>query len=173
MEHFANFGVVKQANKQLRRLNELSIASKRDGGVLSWGEGDSLGNVANLLAGQKRAVTTPALKNHVENGVIPYAKKDIKEKQRDYRYLKNIESDPLKTNYINEGVSYKIPSTSPNFTDIRKTDDLAASTTGYLGFRTDPHKGYGGMMEEAIPPEDLLLKKNWKRGEYLKQKYIR
>jgi hypothetical protein len=49
-----------------------------------------------------------------------------------------------------------------NFIDIRKVDDYAASPSGYLGFRTDPFKGYGGMMEEPVPT------KKYKRTETVK-----
>ena len=42
-----------------------------------------------------------------------------------------------------------------NWSDVRQTDDKAASATGYLGFRKDPYKGYGGMMEESIPHKDF------------------
>jgi hypothetical protein len=46
--------------------------------------------------------------------------------------------------------SKRIP-ISEGFTDIRKVSDTAASPTGYLGFRKDPFKGFGGMMEEPVP----------------------
>jgi hypothetical protein len=49
-----------------------------------------------------------------------------------------------------------------NFNDIRKVDDYAASPSGYLGFRNDPYKGLGGMMEEPVPV------KKYKRTETIK-----
>jgi hypothetical protein len=48
-------------------------------------------------------------------------------------------------------VSNNVRTNSPNYSEIRPTDDKAASVSGYVGYQKDPFKGYGGMMEEPVP----------------------
>ena len=185
MQHFANFGIVKQANKQLknRAINSLYRADPRNG-LSESGVSDRKGIVKKANQAVKEAKQNPKevagyakarefldeRLNPVINGAHPQA------------YPKGLSHDPLKYNMMSEGqvvmgrgdnrtemrennpVLRKpksgeyypktrdrevVPDTN-GFSDIRKTDDHAASPTGYLGFRTDPYKGYGGMMEEPV-----------------------
>ena len=161
MQHFANFGIVKQANKQLKRLNELSISpSVRT----STGEG-GLGRVAEHWASERSAL---------QQGTPFYARAGHGKRllntrlggDRAVRASANVDplTRPYEKPYKPEGYIPENPK-HPDWSDIRKTSDTAASTSGYLGFRTDPYKGYGGMMEEPVPRQDLLNKTRLKRVE--------
>jgi len=150
MEHFADFGYVKQANKQLKRLNESKNLSI---GAL---QGDGLGEKAQDAVNRYfRTGTSEAKKikiakgyENILNGSLRHSRAEIKPQLDPLtkKYRKTI------SNYIPENPS------SDKWSDIRKTDDYAASNSGYLGFRTDPFKGYGGMMEEPVPKNDITLK---------------
>jgi hypothetical protein len=140
MQHFTNFGYIKTANKQLRNLYETQplYSSKK-----------SLGDTAANLVG-------------ASNVRVGIEKRSLDERKRGRRFNRARQKDELSLPYQKE-IGYETKPTK-DFTDIRRTLDTAASPTGYLGYRTDPFKGYGGMMEEPIPPQDLL---NMKKKEVL------
>lgn len=161
MEHFtsfyADFGIVKQANKQLKRLQE--------------GKGGTgVGEVARTSALREKypesfeQIPRDTVKNEVNQNVGD---------NRRFRRTLDRQTDPL-TKPVN--LSYDFPRVkaeaklpTKDFTEIRKTGDTAASESGYLGFRTDPYKGYGGMMEEAIPKTEI-----YPNGEmYPRKKYYK
>ena len=145
MQHFthfrsfeADFGYVKQANKQLKNLYETKpLYNSKQG----------LGDMAESLVGD----------SNVRVGI---KKRTLDERKRGRRFNRAKQKDELSFPYQKE-VGYETKPTK-DFTDIRRTLDTAASPTGYLGYRTDPFKGYGGMMEEPIPLQDLsgMKKKN-------------
>ena len=148
MQHFADFGYVKQANKQLKRLNEIS---------------GNLGSTAQENV--RMANLAPKHRN------IPVSEGMDLEKNKSKKYLENTLRKTTRTTRKNitdplsEPHHYREISVLPNqknvngFSDVREIQDRAASPTGYLGFRTDPYKGYGGMMEEPIPLEELKFRK--------------
>lgn len=72
------------------------------------------------------------------------------------RKQRNDTTDPLTRPIITEvRTEEKSPEQlSRDWSDIRKNLDSAINST-YLGFRKDPFKGYGGMMEEPIPINEL------------------
>lgn len=133
MQHFINFGYVKQANKQLKRLQEMKSGLPTPIGKIS--EAASNSELRNVRAGE--------------------AKQYLDSKIRGARYNRTSLSNQndLSFPYKKEN----IPDTRKleGWSESRRTLDSAASPTGYIGFRTDPYKGYGGMMEEPIPLEDL------------------
>ena len=124
MQHFANFGYIKQANKQLKRLNEVTSIPVVDG---------SLGKTAKYLSNNYK---TPPSEE------IDFINRRKMATRAERKYKASLKEKILQGN--------PTPDTQ-GFSDIRKTDDYAASPSGYLGFRTDPYKGYGGMMEEPVP----------------------
>jgi hypothetical protein len=146
MQHFthfrsfgADFGIVKQANKQLKKLKESKSL---------YDETESLGTLSEKL---------------VASGASPrLAKTKLTANRGFYRENKKGLPDPLlQSPRENITSTVTILENTPelptkDWSDIRKTGDTAASSTGYLGFRKDPYKGYGGMMEEPIPKEELF-----------------
>lgn len=134
MQHFVDFGYIKQANKQLKKINELSKAT---------GEGDYPKPLGQLAKQTKN---------------VEYQKEYLNRQLRQERRKKIYKQDPLSFP-VSESRDLirtkKLPLPEKDWSDIRKTNDGGASTTGYLGFRKDPFKGYGGMMEEEIPFSEL------------------
>lgn len=130
MQHFADFGYVKQANKQLKRIYETKIdpVSARNLGELS-------------------AKKYPPDKEYFNSMLT---------RGRYTRKQRNDTTDPLTRPIITEvRTEEKSPEQlSRDWSDIRKNLDSAINST-YLGFRKDPFKGYGGMMEEPIPINEL------------------
>jgi hypothetical protein len=129
MQHFAHFGYVKAANKQLKKLQEIkSRSSDMQGlGELAKGRYDRGEAIINSRKEYSRMAREP-LEDYLASPLRRITKENV--------------AQPL-----------QVPKTG--WSDIRQTSDDAISKTGYSGFRTDPHKGYGGMMEESIPIEDL------------------
>ena len=160
MKHFADFGYVKQANKQLKRLNDLQgtkIAipnkSRLNPSSLETGLGNISGNLTKDF--------DKGLINTTPKNTLNQVNLQLEEKLSRKRAIRQSGLD--KQDPLNRPVkySYKEATLEPkelptkDWSDIRKTDDTAASSTNYLGFRKDPYKGYGGMMEEPIPVQDL------------------
>ena len=163
MEHFANFGYVKQANKQLKKIQELKELDVNRG----------LGEQAERLvkSNTPKYMRNRNLKKDIpeEIGTLRAVKRDdpnryesmMAGQEGDYIYrggARRKTNEVLRKPKSYENVMYnpRTPELVPDkeaFSDIRKTKDTAASSTGYLGFRTDPYKGLGGMMEE---PVDML-----------------
>jgi hypothetical protein len=130
MQHFADFGYIKQANKQLKRMYETKIdpISARNLGELS-------------------AEKYPPDKQYFDSMLT---------RGRYTRKQKNDTTDPLTRPIVTEvRTGQKSPEQlGKDWSDIRKNTDSAINST-HLGFRKDPYKGYGGMMEEAIPIDEL------------------
>lgn len=137
MQHFVNFGTidfgyVKAANKQLKRITDVKNGYRLGVGIKA---------------------------QEYSNQKVPkdVAKRNFDGMLADSREAKDYDLDPLresvKSSYIKKRISNAPELPKEGWSDIRKTDDRAASPSGYLGFRTDPHQGYGGMMEEPIPKE--------------------
>ena len=148
MQHFVNFGYVKQANNQLKRLNELKLGTGIAGIKTSSGERvKSLGNIA------KNQVESPHKSNEIIQTALDSKIGSIRSyKQRSINKIDPL-TKPIRESYREEPLPVTLP--EQDWSDIRKTSDKAASSTGYLGFRKDPYKGYGGMMEESIPNAEL------------------
>jgi hypothetical protein len=151
MQHFANFGYVKQANKQLKNLNDIKGAkiaipdkSRLNPATIEKG----LGNIANRLDNPSKLQ-----KSKVEESLQDKLALARAVRQDSFRVNDPL-IRPIKYSYRNSILEPKELPTK-DWSDIRKTDDTAASSTNYLGFRKDPYKGYGGMMEEPIPVQDL------------------
>ena len=158
MQHFADFGYVRTANKQLKRLHE----SKQAPSYLMPNR-SGLGQEAQHYADPKTFGDT--LPFYSRAGAAKRKNNTRVEVSRQLK-LDNSNSDPLLDPYTKpyEKVSLvNKKQTNPEWSDIRKTDDSAASSSGYLGFRTDPYKGYGGMMEEAVPSNELSKVNRLKR----------
>lgn len=140
MQHFANFGYVRAANKQLKKIHEMQ---NYETFPLDYGKrkGKSLGAVALNAknTGDKKMMQDYLLSN-----------------KRDVRQGREILKDPLTRPIVSEvRTGEKSPEQlGRDWSDVRKNSDPAINST-YTGFRTDPFKGYGGMMEEAIPIDEL------------------
>jgi hypothetical protein len=159
MQHFADFGYVRQANKQLKRLYDLQgtkIAipdkSRLNPATLETGLGNISGNLTKDF--------DKGLINTIPKNTLNQVNLQLEEKLSRKRAIRQSgldKQDPLSRPIRHSYNEYDAPAVLPKtgWSDIRKTDDRAASPTGYLGFRTDPYKGYGGMMEEPIPKPDL------------------
>jgi hypothetical protein len=186
MQHFthfgsfeASFGYVKQANKQLKKLNELQQTYTGKSG---------LGQRASSLASIQNPQYTNMTQDNLATELIGNRNKlkEVKDYYTDRPQL--ISGSFLSDNYLSmprgqnrvharrdayiqsSGATVPpvvrkpkssddrfIPKRTPelipdknSFTDIRKVDDYAASPSGYLGYQKDPFKGYGGMMEEPV-----------------------
>ena len=142
MEHFANFGVVKKANKQLKKQQELKVVGSNDSGKINNLRADKKNDANkydNLGFGGQPIDSSSRTLWRGEN------RKSLKD--RVLRKPKS--SEELGLTEIYPRKNEVVPNTK-DFTDIRKTTDGFASETGYLGFRTDPYKGLGGMMEEPV-----------------------
>jgi hypothetical protein len=168
MEHFANFGVVKAANKvkkknSLLQKGEDLYSSNSSSAKRLLDEGYDFENIlrghqqvpnnamawsrANVELPQKSVKELPQyLASNSKGMMIGEARKT----QRANQGLLSVKRKPKSGEYAE--VRVNLPDYDA-FTEVRKTDDIAASKTGYLGFRKDPFKGYGGMMEE---PVDIL-----------------
>jgi hypothetical protein len=178
MEHFANFGYVKAANKV--KKNDFLLKKGED--LYASLEGSSVrrllddGYTLDSLLYSHRRFPTDAKAWSRAN--VEFPQKPVKElpqylagknrpmflgesrkAQRKAQGLPELMRKPTTGEYAESRLT---PNTDA-FTDVRRTDDPAASPTGYLGFRKDPYKGYGGMMEE---PVDLLKGGNKARIPY-------
>jgi len=171
MQHFADFGVIKQQNKQLKRNAQLGKADEIYTKKYGKGVEDTLNEKLKPFGSQTKPANTLRV---ARESLKPYSfdtrdggntllkdewyndrggnrtrlRKEaglpqLMRKPKGYEYKDLYAPDPLKRDYV------KTPDTK-GFTDIRKTTDEAASPTGYLGFRTDSYKGMGGMMEEPV-----------------------
>jgi hypothetical protein len=139
MQHFANFGYVKQANKQLKKLNEFDHRPTKYSQDIAQ---------LNSQFPEEKA------------GNLNYISKLMSGVQKDTRALRKRRVDPLSVPINSKKqIQYRglepNQATKNNWSEIRKTRDSATSDSGYLGFQNDPYKGLGGMMEEAIPREEL------------------
>ena len=191
MQHFANFGYVKQANKQLKKLNEMSTAVRQPNHYLqlpiSLGEqadyfkmvgqsrkkearSDVSSRVSRLRESNKRNpskidsyTANPKIYGdnrtmlRGENRGVQETYGDIY-RQRDAIGDKTMPQKPPmrkpKSSEELEIYDRKIKGEPDfnSFTEVRVNSDPAIEGR-YLGFRKDPYKGYGGMMEE---PVDIL-----------------
>lgn len=158
MQHFANFGYIKKANKQLKNLQEIK-----------QGLSVRLGRISNEASSSNSDIRSDALNYLTGNGDrVAYAKNHTRKRRAEQN---KADIDPLTKRigtethpyyggtFVEDYNTQRLPKTG--WSDIRKTDDRATSSTGYLGFRTDPFKGYGGMMEEAIPLRDFPITKKY------------
>ena len=129
MQHFVNFGIIKRANKQLKKLEEIKSRSPdmQGLGTLAQGRYDRGEAIINSRKENSRMAREP---------------------------LEDYLATPLRRT-TKENVAQPLQLPKTGWSDIRQTSDAAISKTGYSGFRTDPFKGYGGMMEEPVPIEDL------------------
>lgn len=192
MQHFthfrsfeADFGYVKQANKQLKRLNELknnslgtvaeSVASS-DLKNVNLGEAKRKVNqnlTTSRRTGKKRDFYTenPDIQDKDVffdyEDTFPYITRGENRRQMRRetglppvtRKLKNSEDTSSRYDSIQPIKELQVKKLNrDDFTDIRRTKDTAASPTGYLGYRKDPYKGYGGMMEEPVDMSYSTLK---------------
>lgn len=192
MQHFthfrsfeADFGYVKQANKQLKRLNELknnslgtvaeSVASS-DLKNVNLGEAKRKVNqnlTTSRRTGKKRDFYTenPDIQDKDVffdyEDTFPYITRGENRRQMRIetglppvtRKLKNSEDTSSRYDSIQPIKELQVKKLNrDDFTDIRRTKDTAASPTGYLGYRKDPYKGYGGMMEEPVDMSYSTLK---------------
>ena len=169
MEHFVNFGIVKKANK-IKKNNSL-LQKGEDLYASSGGSSvrkllDDGYTLDSLLYSHGRYPTDAMAWSRAN---VEFPQKPVKElpqylgSKNKVMFLGEARKAQRKAQGLPELMrkpttgEYSEPrNNKPNldaFTDVRKTDDIAASPTGYLGFRKDPYKGYGGMMEE---PVDLL-----------------
>ena len=192
MQHFthfrsfeADFGYVKQANKQLKRLNEL-----KNNSLGTVAESVASSDLKNVNLGEaKRKInqnlttsrrTSKKRDFYTENPDIqdkdvffdyedtfPYITRGENRRQMRIetglppvsRKLKNSEDTSSRYDSIQPSKELQVKKLNrDDFTDIRKTKDTAASPTGYLGYRKDPYKGYGGMMEEPVDMSYSTLK---------------
>lgn len=147
MKHFTNFGYVRDTNKQLKRLNDLQgvrVSIPNKSRLIPSTRETGLGNIAGRVTNSSKQVVQEALENKLS------AARAVRQ---DALRLQDPLTKPIRHSYNEYDAPPVLPKTG--WSDIRKTDDRAASPTGYLGFRTDPYKGYGGMMEEPIPKPDL------------------
>lgn len=163
MQHFANFGIVKQSNKQLKNMHELKINmnTRRNEGLMRPLGETSAQAVKNIDKYPKQ-----------KEGYEKFFKDVLLDNKKEARRLRGIEASPttlLRTQdpltqplgnpeYLHRSNLKVGASAKKDWSEIRKTDDTAASSSGFLGFRNDPYKGYGGMMEEAIPRAELIPK---------------
>ena len=192
MQHFthfrsfeADFGYVKQANKQLKRLNEL-----KNNSLGTVAESVASSDLKNVNLGEaKRKInqnlttsrrTSKKRDFYTENPDIqdkdvffdyedtfPYITRGENRRQMRRetglppvsRKLKNSEDTSSRYDFIQPSKELQVKKLNRHdFTDIRRTKDTAASPTGYLGYRKDPYKGYGGMMEEPVDMSYSTLK---------------
>ncbi|UQS94921.1 hypothetical protein Pam2_41 [Pseudanabaena phage Pam2] len=192
MQHFthfrsfeADFGYVKQANKQLKRLNEL-----KNNSLGTVAESVASSDLKNVNLGEaKRKInqnlttsrrTSKKRDFYTENPDIqdkdvffdyedtfPYITRGENRRQMRIetglppvsRKLKNSEDTSSRYDFIQPSKELQVKKLNRHdFTDIRRTKDTAASPTGYLGYRKDPYKGYGGMMEEPVDMSYSTLK---------------
>jgi hypothetical protein len=198
MEHFANFGIVKRANKikkndfLLKKGEDLYASSQGSGTRRLLDEGYTLGSILDSHGvvndrrlplpshiyddiGWSRTRTNGQLPPSMHDSGIGWSRANVEFPQKPVKELPQYLAGKNRAMFLGEARKaqrkaqglpelMRKPTTgeyaesrlTPNtdaFTDVRKTDDLAASRSGYLGFRKDPFKGYGGMMEE---PVDLL-----------------
>jgi len=160
--NYAEFGYVKQANKQLKKLHELKSGGSKPLGNLSESVANS--ELKNVSAGEAKSYLDSRVRgnrygrtndsnslgvngNNFEGSSNTLLRgqnrvENASPKERKPRSYENNEFDFPRKDAVRPNAK--------DFTDIRKVDDYAASPTGYLGFRIDPYKGYGGMMEEPV-----------------------
>jgi len=139
MQHFANFGYVKQQNKQLKNyIHSATMGSNATPHQIA-------GNTGWMGANQFKESTDPDLLRSYRK-VIKENSKDPLTKRLGEDYI-SVRKSPVE--------NLDLSLLKKDWTDVRKTNDYTASPTGYLGFRTDPFKGYGGMMEESVPSEAI------------------
>lgn len=135
MQHFANFGITRTANRLKKKEFQLAQGNK-----------NYLDNTGYDIATHQKVMggwvdDTPMYLARQSKPQYGYdnPKAKVYEPSRKYSRIKH---SPL----------------TEGFTDIRETNDRAASPSGFLGFRTDPYKGYGGMMEEPVPSTKKIIK---------------
>lgn len=173
MQHFANFGITKQANKQLKRLYEMKATGKGEG---RFPEG--IGSVAKTAAVLTSKGYPPDMSRYTDT---------VNRAVRDERYRRNEKSllnpDPLsgwrmpyndrdsakgmikKRQATPRTISSTQDKSKPNlddFTEVRANKDPVINA-GYLGFRKDPYKGYGGMMEEPVDYKKKIINRGVNR----------
>ena len=156
MQHFADFGYVRALNKDKRNLLDtmkgfgVDVTANRDSINSGLKQLDSSGisslaksNPDMLKRGRqsREQVVDPldSWQRPYNNGLT--ARTKIAERK----------ANPRK---ISMGGTTTRELDVNGFTDIRPNNDPAIDAT-HLGFRKDPFKGYGGMMEE---PVDMITK---------------
>lgn len=136
MQHFANFGITRTANRLKKKEFQLNQGNK-----------NYLSNTGYDIVTHEKVM-----------GGFPDDTPMYLARQSMGKYG----NDNPKAKVYMPSEKYSAPKHIPiteGFTDIRRVSDTAASPSGYLGFRTDPYKGYGGMMEEPVPSTLLRVKR--------------
>jgi hypothetical protein len=136
MQHFANFGIVKQANKRLKKLEEMRPLINPDKGAIEM-------NVMSNRAKRKYKedpLSYPVKENYsVSQHKIPSLPTDdwanIRRPAKDTRVIQREDGNYLGKPKIEVGYS---------------------NHGTYLGRSKDPNKGLGGLVEEVIPNEDFF-----------------
>jgi len=148
MQHFADFGIVKQSNKSLKQMYESKTGGTHPNNLANP---TSLGKLSDMTAKTTRQYPNEA------DWVKDDAQELLTRGKRDRRTLRTREVDPL-TRPLNTVNDYKTEMLNPKldkidgFSEVRANNDpIYKYGSGYTGFRTDPFKGYGGMMEEEVP----------------------
>ena len=172
MKHFADFGYVRAANKRLKReidINQAKKAYRESPRAYSGSLGDNeilglyryrnkinpakldsyttnpkiYGNDRTMLRGENRGVQADYGDSYRQLDAV--GDKTIPQKPP-MRKPKSSEELEVYNRRIKGEPDFN------SFTEVRANSDPAIEAS-HLGFRKDPFKGYGGMMEE---PVDLL-----------------
>jgi hypothetical protein len=156
MEHFANFGIVKQQNKLQKGIVD---------GLYQKAHNEKWTYNPAISDSRNDAIRSDYLKAAVKQKFSLYPKNKLGMDEfpsantvKQGRYIRNYmpkSNDPLSEKRTVKSI---LKNNNDDWSDIRRVDDSAASNTKFLGFRKDPFKGYGGMMEEAVPANEVLTK---------------
>ena len=168
MQHFADFGYVKVANKKLKRLNALSTASAVEGSSV----GRQAQNTIDALAKNELTYTEhrPKVKYDIKDANTQVRRDRIRQDrsaltdpldswQRPYNDSESAKQMIQKRQDAPRTISVGQDKSKPNlddFTDTRRNTDPAINAT-HLGFRKDPFKGYGGMVEEPVDYKKKII----------------
>ena len=126
MQHFANFGAIRKANKIKKKTWEKD--STGNSGATRWDI-----NEARSMRNEENPDPLASWQRPYNNGLT--ARNKIAERRVNPRKI-SASNDLSKPNL-------------DQFTDVRPNEDYAINAE-YLGFRKDPFKGYGGMVEEPV-----------------------
>lgn len=140
MQHFANFGITRTANRLKKKEFQLAQGNK-----------NYLDNTGYDIATHQK----------VRGGWADDTPMFLARQSMQWDGNKYKNDNPKAKVYV-PSEKYSSPKHIPiteGFTDIRRVSDRTASPSGYLGFRTDPYKGYGGMMEEPVPSTLVRIKR--------------
>ena len=154
--HMAEFGVIKQQNKLQKGIVDGLYQKAHNekwtyNPAISDLENDNIRNNYLKTAVKEKFSLYP--KNKLGIDEFPSAN-TVKQG----RYIRNYmpkSNDPLSEKRTVKSI---LKNNTDDWSDIRRVNDSAASDTKFLGFRKDPYKGYGGMMEEPVPVNEMLTK---------------